>query len=161
MKLSKHLTLKEATKSATAIKNGIDNTPTIAQLEVLKALAVNIFEPCRQYIGGPLAVTSGYRGEELNKLIGGSLTSDHCISDDKTAALDLDCDVYNGKTNAQLFNYIRTTRDFKQLIWEFGDENNPDWVHVSFSTDPALNKREVLLAKREGRRTVYEYYKAK
>jgi hypothetical protein len=67
MNLSKHLTLKEATKSATAIKNGIDNTPTIAQLEVLKALAVNIFEPCRQYIGGPLAVTSGYRGEELNK----------------------------------------------------------------------------------------------
>ena len=161
MNLSKHLTLKEATKSATAIKNGIDNQPTIAQLEVLKAIAVNIFEPCRQYVGGPLAVTSGFRGEELNELIGGSLTSDHCISDDKTAALDLDCDVYKGKTNAQLFNYIRTTRDFKQLIYEFGDENNPDWVHVSYSTDPALNKREVLLAKRQGSRTVYEYFKEK
>lgn len=159
MKLSKHLSVKEATYSATAIKHGINNEPNIGQLEVLKAMALKVFEPCRKFVGGPLKVTSGYRGPELNKRIGGSLSSDHTISDHETAALDLDCDVFGGKTNAELFHYIKDKLDFKQLIWEFGDENNPNWVHVSYSINPKFNKREVLIAKRKGGRTVYEYWK--
>lgn len=160
MKLSKHLSLKEATYSATAIKNGLNNKPNIGQLEVLKALAVNIFEPCRKFCGGPLKVTSGFRGPQLNSLIGGSLTSDHCVNDHNTAALDLDCDVYKNSTNADLFNYIKDNLDFKQLIWEFGDDEQPNWVHVSWSTNAHFNKREILIAKRVNGRTVYEHYKA-
>ena len=159
MKLSNHLSVKEATYSATAIKHGINNEPNIGQLEVLKAMALKVFEPCRKFVGGPLKVTSGYRGLELNKRIGGSLSSDHTISDHLTAALDLDCDVFGGKTNAELFHYIKERLEFKQLIWEFGDENSPNWVHVSYSTNPKLNKHEVLIAKRKGGRTVYEYWK--
>ena len=159
MKLSKHLSVKEATYSATAIKHGINNEPNIGQLEVLKAMALKVFEPCRKFVGGPLKVTSGYRGPELNKRIGGSLSSDHTISDHLTAALDLDCDVFGGKTNAELFHYIKERLEFKQLIWEFGDEYTPNWVHVSYSTNPKFNKHEVLIAKRKGGRTVYEYWK--
>lgn len=160
MKLSKHLSLKEATYSATAIKNGLNNKPNIGQVEVLKALAVNIFEPCRKFCGGPLKVTSGFRGPQLNSLIGGSLTSDHCVNDHNTAALDLDCDVYKNSTNADLFNYIKDNLDFKQLIWEFGNDEQPNWVHVSWSTNAHFNKREILIAKRINGRTVYEHYKA-
>ena len=159
MKLSNHLSVKEATYSATAIKHGINNQPNIGQLEVLKAMALKVFEPCRKFVGGPLKVTSGYRGPELNKRIGGSLSSDHTISDHLTAALDLDCDVFGGKTNAELFHYIKERLEFKQLILEFGDEYNPNWVHVSYSTNPKFNKHEVLIAKRKGGRTVYEYWK--
>jgi len=159
MKLSKNLSVKEVTYSATAIKHGINNEPNIGQLEVLKKMAAQVFEPCRKFVGGPLKVTSGYRGPELNKKIGGSLSSDHCIADHETAALDLDCDVYGGKTNAELFHYIKDKLEFKQLIWEFGTNDNPNWVHVSYSTNPKLNKHEVLIAKRKGGRTVYEYYK--
>ena len=159
MKLSKNLSVKEVTYSATAIKHGINNEPNIGQLEVLKKMAAQVFEPCRKFVGGPLKVTSGYRGPELNKKIGGSLSSDHCIADHETAALDLDCDVYGGKTNAELFHYIKDKLEFKQLIWEFGTNDNPNWVHVSYSTNPRFNKHEVLVAKREGGRTVYEYCK--
>lgn len=159
MKLSNHLSVKEATYSATAIKHGINNQPNIGQLEVLKAMASKVFEPCRKFVGGPLKVTSGYRGPELNKRIGGSLSSDHTISDHLTAALDLDCDVFGGKTNAELFHYIKDKLEFKQLIWEFGDEYSPNWVHVSYSVQPKNNKHEVLIAKRKGGRTVYEYWK--
>lgn len=158
MKLSEHLSLKEVTYSATAIKHGINNKPNIGQIMVLKEMAAKVFEPCREFVGGPLKVTSGFRGQELNKRIGGSLTSDHTISDHSTAALDLDCDVFGGKTNAELFHYIKNKLSFKQLIWEFGDNDNPNWVHVSYSTNPHFNKREVLIASREGGRTVYEYY---
>ena len=159
MKLSKHLSLKEVTYSSTAIKHGINNEPNIGQLLVLKEMASRVFEPSRKFVGAPLKVTSGFRSKELNKKIGGSLSSDHCISDHATAALDLDCDVFGGKTNAELFHYIKDKLNFKQLIWEFGNENNPNWVHVSYSINDHFNKREVLVAKRIAGRTVYEYWK--
>ena len=159
MKLSNHLSLKEVTYSATAIKHGINNEPNIGQLQVLKEMASRVFEPSRKFVGAPLKVTSGFRSKELNKKIGGSLSSDHCISDHATAALDLDCDIYGGKTNAELFHYIKEKLNFKQLIWEFGNEDSPSWVHVSYSINDHFNKREVLIAKRQGGRTVYEYWK--
>ena len=75
MQLSKNLSLQELKKSATAIKKGISNEPTIEHMENLKALAENIFQPLRDYFGVPIAVTSGYRSASLNRIIGGSSTS--------------------------------------------------------------------------------------
>ena len=151
MKLSKNLSLKEVVKSNTAIKNGLDNSPKEEHLENLKALAANIFQPIRDYFKKPIAITSGYRGEELNKLIGGSMSSQHC----KGEALDIDADVYKGLTNAEIFNYIALTLDFDQLIWEFGDEKQPNWIHVSYTTSRP-NRKEMLAAYRENGKTRYK-----
>ena len=153
MKLSKNLTLDEVTKSATAIKKGISNEPTIEHMENLKAIAENIFQPAREHFGVPIAVTSGYRSEELNNLIGGSSrTSQHC----KGQALDIDAHVYGGVTNKDLFEYLLDHTDFDQLIWEFGVAQDPDWVHVSYKKEG--NRGEVLRAKRIKGKVHYEIY---
>ena len=150
MKLTTNLSLAEVTKSATALRRGIANEPTIAHLEALKAVANNIFQPCRDYFGKPLAVTSGYRSEALNDLIGGSKKSQHS----KGEALDLDAQVYGGFTNAELFNYIREHLTFDQLIWEFGTDQEPDWVHCSYKSEG--NRGEVLVAYKENGKTRYK-----
>jgi zinc D-Ala-D-Ala carboxypeptidase len=150
MKLTTNLSLAEVTKSATALRKGIANEPTIAHLEALKAVANNIFQPCRDYFGKPLAVTSGYRSEALNDLIGGSKKSQHS----KGEALDLDAQVYGGFTNAELFNYIREHLTFDQLIWEFGTDQEPDWVHCSYKSEG--NRGEVLVAYKENGKTRYK-----
>lgn len=149
--LSKNLSLQEVTKSTTAIKNGISNEPSIAHLESLKALAENVFQPVREHFAVPIAVTSGYRSSALNDLIGGASSSQHS----KGEALDLDADVYGGITNAQVFNYILNSLDFDQLIWEFGTNENPAWVHVSYKKE-GNNRREVLRAVKVNGRTKYE-----
>ena len=149
MKLSDNLSLAEVTKSATAIRKGITNTPTATHLIALKELSKNIFQPCREHFGKPLAVTSGYRSEELNELIGGSKSSQHS----KGEALDLDADVFGGFSNAELFNYIKNHLNFDQLIWEFGNSNNPAWVHCSYKTQG--NRNEVLIAVKTNGKTTY------
>lgn len=149
MKLSDNLSLAEVTKSATAIRKGIANTPTATHLIALKELSKNIFQPCREHFGKPLAVTSGYRSEELNELIGGSKSSQHS----KGEALDLDADVFGGFSNAELFNYIKNHLNFDQLIWEFGNNNNPAWVHCSYKTQG--NRNEVLIAVKTNGKTTY------
>ena len=149
MMLSKNLSLVEVTKSATAIKHGIANEPSSQHLTNLKAVATNIFQPCRDYFGKPLAVTSGYRSPKLNELIGGSKRSQHS----KGEALDLDAQVYGGFTNAELFHYIKDNLDFDQLIWEFGNDEEPDWVHCSYTTE---NRREVLKAYKHNGKTRYD-----
>ena len=148
MKLSENLSLKEVTKSATAIKRGISNEPTIEHLENLKAIAENIFQPLRNHFGVPIAVSSGYRSAELNRLIGGSSTSQHC----KGEALDLDA--MRGLTNADIFGYLKEHTDFDQLIWEFGDDENPDWVHCSYTR--GKNRGEVLQAYKHNGKTHYK-----
>lgn len=153
MMLSQNLSLAEVMKSATAIKHGIANEPTSQHLTNLKAVATNIFQPCRDYFGKPLAVTSGYRSEALNELIGGSSRSQHC----KGEALDLDADVFGGLTNRELFEYIKDNLEFDQLIYEFGDDKNPDWVHCSYKKEN--NRGEVLRAVRVNRRVRYEVYR--
>lgn len=151
MRLSKNLTLAEVTKSATAIKNGISNNPSIEHMENLKAVAENIFQPLRDHFNMPIAVTSGYRSKDLNDIIGGSTTSQHS----KGEALDLDADVYGGLENYQLFHRIKDHTDFDQLIWEFGDDENPAWVHVSYKRN--LNNRgEVLQAVKQNGKTIYK-----
>ena len=149
MKLTENLSLAEVTKSATAIRMSITNTPSATHLIALKEVSKNIFQPCREHFGKPLAVTSGYRSEALNEAINGSKTSQHS----KGEALDLDADVFGGFSNAELFNYIKDHLDFDQLIWEFGNNNNPAWVHCSYKTRG--NRNEVLIAIKTNNQTTY------
>lgn len=153
MNLSKNLTLAEATKSQTATRKGIDNTPTDAHLDALRAVAQNIFQPLRDYFGLPIAVTSGYRSKALNTAIGGSNKSQHSRGE----ALDIDAHVFGGVTNREVFLYILKNLEFDQLIFEFGDELEPAWVHVSYKAN-GENRGEVLRAYRQGGRTRYKLW---
>ena len=129
MKLSPHLDLSEVIRSDSAKRNGISNMPTEEHIANFMLLAEKIFEPIREHFCVPIRISSGYRSKELNAKIGGSATSQHC----KGQAVDLDMDgSTNGVSNADVFNYIKDNLPFDQLIWEFGNEDNPDWVHVSY-----------------------------
>ena len=152
MKLSKNLSLGEVIKSITAKRLGIDNTPDDWTTENLRQVAINVFQPLRDAFGCPIFVSSGYRSADLNRAIGGSKRSQHV----EGRALDLDADVFGRCTNAQIFNWLKENVEFDQLIWEFGDEDNPDWVHVSFVYDGA-NRRRCLKAVRDDQgKVVYE-----
>lgn len=154
MKLSENLSLAEVTKSNTAIRRGISNRPTEEHLGNLIAVAQNVFQPTRDALG-KITVSSGYRSGELNKAIGGASGSQHC----KGEALDLDNDHKTGRaTNTEIFNYIKNNIDFDQLIWEFGTDDKPDWVHVSYSTD-GDNRGKVIRANRNSKgKTYYTNY---
>jgi len=148
-KISKHISAREATESYTAKRKSIENIPNGYQLANMVGVAENIFEPLRKWVGGPVKINSFFRSVELNKAIGGSSKSQHC----QGRAIDID-DVYGHKTNAEMYNYIKNNLDFDQLIWEFGTDDNPDWVHVSYvSTDE--NRRRCLKAERTKGKTVY------
>jgi zinc D-Ala-D-Ala carboxypeptidase len=154
MKLSKYVSLAEVIRSDTAKRKGIDNSPTAEHLENLKVISEEVFDKVREYFGVPLFISSGYRSAALNKAIGGSATSDHNLG----RALDLDQDGHgNGVTNADVFNYIKSNLDFDQLIWEFGTDKNPDWVHVGYRK--GANRKQVLKAVREGGKTKYVAFK--
>jgi len=150
MKLSKNLSLAEVTKSTTAKRLGIDNTPDEWATENLRAIAEHVFQPLRGAFKCPIFVSSGYRSAELNTAIGGSIRSQHV----EGRALDLDADVFGGCTNSQIFDWIRENLEYDQLIWEFGDEDNPDWVHVSFVYD-GLNRKRCLKACRDDNGKTY------
>ncbi len=144
MNLTKNLTLAEVTKSTTAKRLGIDNQPDEWTIENLRAVGECVFQPLRDAFGCPIYVSSGYRSPELNKAIGGSLRSQHI----QGRALDLDADVFRGCSNGEIFRFILNNLTFDQLIWEFGDEDNPDWVHVSYVRD-GLNRGRCLKACRD------------
>jgi|TARA_R100001463_G_scaffold70130_2_gene123693 hypothetical protein len=148
--ISKHISDKEAVYSNTAIRRGIENTPSEEQLSNMRLLADNIFEPLRVYVGGPIKINSFFRSEELNQAIGGSTTSQHC----KGQAIDID-DTFGKMTNAQMYYWIKDNLDFDQMIWEFGDDNNPNWVHVSYVSEKE-NRNRCLLAYKEGKKTKYK-----
>jgi hypothetical protein len=150
MKLSKNLSLAEVTKSNTANRLGIDNTPDEWEVENLKAIAEEVFQPLRDTFKTPIYVSSGYRSKELNVAIGGSTRSQHI----QGRALDLDADVFGGCTNGEIFRWILNNLAFDQLIWEFGDSDNPDWVHVSYVRD-GLNRGRCLKACRDEKGKVY------
>ena len=148
-KISKHISLREAIESYTAKRKGIENIPNEYQLTNMVVLAENVFEPLREWVGGPIKVNSFFRSEELNKAIGGSNRSQHC----QGRAIDID-DVYGYKTNAEMYEYIKNNLDFDQLIWEFGNDENPDWVHVSYVSNDE-NRRRCLKAERINGKTTY------
>jgi len=148
MNISEHITLKEAIRSNTAKRLGIENMPSEEEFSNMQVLAKTIFEPLRMHFGEPIYISSFYRCKQLNKAIGGSKNSQHC----EGKAIDID-DVYSKTTNADFFNYIKDRLDFDQLIWEFGNDEQPDWVHVSYNL--GNNRRRVLKAIKENGRTKY------
>lgn len=151
-KISEHISYAEATKSQTAIRHGIDNTPNEKQLEAMRKVAENCFEPLREYHGMPIAITSFFRSPEVNEKIGGSNTSQHCTGQ----AMDIDADVFdNGITNKEIFEWLRANVTYDQLISEYPDEDgNPRWVHISFIDN---NRGEVLVAEKVNGKTKYKF----
>ena len=150
MKLSKNLTLKEVVKSNTATRKGIDNTPDKWTIHNLQAVADHIFQPVRDHFGVPIGVTSGFRSKELNKTIGGSKYSQHMIGE----AIDIDADMYGKVTNSEIFDFIKKNLEWDQMIWEFGDDDNPNWVHVSYVSEDE-NRNRCLKAYKEKGKTKY------
>ena len=147
--ISKHISEKEATKSVTALRLGIDNTPDGDTLNNMRVLAEKVFEPLREWVGGPIKINSFYRSSALNEAIGGSTRSQHC----KGQAMDID-DIYGHKTNKEMFEWIKENLDFDQMIYEFGSESNPDWVHVSYVSEDK-NRKKILKAVRDDGKTKY------
>ena len=149
IKISDHISYKEATRSATALRLGIDNVPNQYELQNMEMVAKHVFEPLRKAVGTPIKINSFFRCEELNKAIGGSTKSQHC----QGRAIDID-DVYGNVSNAFMYYYIKDNLDFDQLIWEFGTDHNPDWVHVSY-VDGDSNRKRCLKAYKENGKTKY------
>lgn len=155
-KISKWLTLEEATKSPNALRLGIDNSPDAIQLANMKYVATNIFDVVREFIGGPLAASSFFRSKELNDATpGSSATSQHMTGE----AIDIDADVYGFGTNLLIFVFIKDKLPFDQLILEYPDAiGKPSWVHVSLKQNPEKNRGEVLV-KLKKRYIPYDQYK--
>ena len=148
--ISKHISYKEGVYSITATRRGIDNTPDDDQLSNMELVAEEVFEPLRNYVGGPIKINSFFRCPELNAAIGGSHKSQHC----KGQAIDID-DNYGRINNAEMYHFIKEHLNFDQLIWEFGDDDNPDWVHVSYISDED-NRNRCLKAYREDGKSRYK-----
>jgi hypothetical protein len=152
MKLSEHFALAEFTRSESAKRHGVSNEPTPEHLQNLINLCEKVLEPIRIKFG-PINISSGYRSKALNHYIGGSLNSQHC----EAKAADIDQDGMGGASNTEIFNYIKDNLEFDQIIWEFGDNNKPDWVHVSYNG--AKNRKQVLRALKVNGKTAYAPYK--
>jgi len=148
--ISKHISYKEGVYSRTATRLSIKNNPNAEQMENMIAIAEEVFEPLRMWVGGPIKINSFFRSPELNKAIGGSGKSQHCHGQ----AIDLD-DTFGRATNAEMYEFIKEHLDFDQMIWEFGDEDNPDWVHVSYVSEEK-NRNRCLQAYKENGKTKYK-----
>ena len=138
-RISKHISYKEAVGSNYAKQKGIKNKPNEEQVENMKLLAEKVFEPLREWVDAPIRVNSMFRSKELNSAIKGSLKSSHLNGE----AMDITS--MGGKSNLEMFHYIKDNLEFDQLIWEFGKE--PKWLHVSFSKN---NRKQVLVTKKRG-----------
>jgi hypothetical protein len=148
--ISKHISYKEGVYSRTATRLNIKNNPNAEQMKNMVAIAEEVFEPLRIWVNGPIKINSFFRSPELNKAIGGSGKSQHCHGQ----AIDID-DTFGRATNAEMFEFIKKHLDFDQIIWEFGDEDNPDWVHVSYVSEEQ-NRNRCLQAYKENGKTKYK-----
>mgnify|MGYP003970674341 FL=1 len=148
--ISKHVTYKEGTYSNTANRLGLANDPTEEQLQNMKLVAEKVFEPLREHVSHPMKINSFFRGPQLNKAIGGSYSSQHC----KGQAMDID-DSYGNATNAYMYEWIKKNLDYDQMIWEFGTDENPDWVHVSFVNEGENRNRCLKAYRVEGSRKTH------
>lgn len=146
--ISKNFTLAELCNSAAAKRFGINNNPDDKVIKNLELLAKNILQPIRDHFDKAIHVVSGYRSPGLNKKVGGASNSQHLIGQ----AVDIDND-NTDISNAEIFNYIKENIKFDQLIWEFGNDESPDWVHVSYSAKP---RKQILRAYKDGSRTFYK-----
>lgn len=147
--LSKNFWLCEFTKSQTATRLGIYNEPTEEEVEKLRLLCSNVIQPVRDHFG-ITTINSGYRGEILNRRIGGSRTSQHC----KGEAADFECPTY---PTYDVARWIQDHLDFDQLILEFFTPGIPSsgWVHCSYK-NREKNRNQVLTAVRDNKRTIYK-----
>jgi hypothetical protein len=148
--LSKHVSVHEGVYSRTAERLGIKNDPTDEHLLNMITISEKVFEPLRKHVGGPIKINSFYRGPELNKAIGGSSKSQHCHGQ----AIDID-DTFGHATNAVMYMWIKENLSFDQMIWEFGDDKNPNWVHVSYVSDEENRNRCLKAYKDEFNKTKY------
>ena len=148
MRLSKNFTLKEFTKSQTAERRDIDNTPNDEHLENAEFLFGNVVQKVRDNFG-PTTINSGYRGPELNEAVGGSSKSQHCHGQ----AADIEVP---GVSNYEVAKWITQNCDFDQVILEFYTPGIPDsgWVHVSYKKEG--NRKYILTAMKEDGKTVYK-----
>jgi len=144
--ISKHISYKEGVYSATATRRGIDNEPNNEQLNNMGLVAEKVFEPLRKWVGGPIKINSFFRCLKLNTAIGGSKKSQHM----KGQAIDID-DTFGVVANSDMYNYIKNNLDFDQMIWEFGDDENPNWVHVSYVSKEDNRNRCLKAYKEQGR----------
>jgi hypothetical protein len=149
MRLTAHFDLSEFTRSESAKREGLDNTPTAEHLENIKILCEKVLEPIRLRFGS-INISSGYRGKMLNHFIGGSVNSDHCLG--RAADIDMD-DSGSGVTNKEIFDYIKDNLEIDQLINEF----NYSWIHVGYRL--GANRKQVLKAVKEKGKTVYQVIK--
>jgi hypothetical protein len=148
MNLSPNFTLAEMTKSETALRHDMDNTPGEQEIAALKLLCEKVLQPIRDHYGKGVKVNSGFRHPEVNAKVGGSKTSDHC----RGQAADIEIP---GVANAELAEWIRDNLEFRQLILEFYTPGIPDsgWVHVSYVAED--NKKQVMTATKKDGKTVY------
>jgi zinc D-Ala-D-Ala carboxypeptidase len=149
--ISEHISYVEGVYSITAKRLGIDNTPNSYHLSNMELLAEKIFEPLRKHVGGPIKINSFYRSPELNQAIGGSSKSQHC----KGQAIDID-DTYSYMNNADMYRYVKENLSFDQMIWEFGDGVNPDWVHISYVNEDDNRNRCLVAYKDDNNKTKYK-----
>lgn len=150
MKITKHVTYAEATQT----NSGLENIPSGMQMENIKLLCEKVFEPLREWVDAPIKINSIFRSPRVNNAIGGSKNSQHMAMDG--AAMDID-DTFGHKTNKEMFEWIKVNLTFDQLIHEFGDDNNPAWIHVSYRKHG--NRKQVLRAKKVNGKTVYSKIK--
>ena len=149
MKLTENFSLLELTKSQTAERKGIDNTPSTQHQENLKSLCVNVLQPIRDYFSKVVTISSGYRSPELCTAIGSKTTSQHA----KGQAADFEI---FGVSNKELADHIHYNLNYDQLILEYWNESDPNsgWVHCSYSE--GNNRRQYLKAYKENGSTKYE-----
>jgi hypothetical protein len=149
--LSQHFSLKEMTRSETATRKGIDNTPNATHLANLQLLCQNILEPVRNHFKKPIQINSAYRGPKLNAAVGGSAKSQHCNGE----AVDFEID---GMSNYELAKWVAQNLNFDQIILEFYDPKegpNSGWVHCSYSSS-GKQRKSILTATKVKGKTVYK-----
>lgn len=150
MQISKNISYNSAIKSDTAIRLGIDNTPSAYAVEAMQLLCEKVVDPLYEVFPS-MTFNSFFRSGKLNSAIGGSATSQHT----KGEAIDLDSK--DNQFNKAIFDYIVKNLDFDQLIWEFGNDKTPDWVHVSYKKSG--NRKQILKAVKIKGKTQYIPYK--
>lgn len=153
--ISAHISYAEATKSDTGIRKGIDNTPMPHHLKAMQLVAAKCFEPLRLVHGKPIGITSFFRSVALNEELGGAKHSGHMDGE----AIDIDADLFNnGITNAQIFQWLGDNVVYDKLIWEFGNDDQPAWVHVAHrATDNRMISLKAVRVKQRNGKLKTEY----
>lgn len=154
MNLTKNFTLEELSNSSTAKRLGIDNIPNNEQVENLRLLCEKVLQPIREKYGKPIIISSGFRCEKLNKAIGGSPTSEHRYG----MAADFHSLSDTLSDNKALWDLIRTMNlNFGQLIYEYGSDSGPDWIHISYNEKN--NRKQILRCKKVNGKASYSTMK--